>query len=108
MLYLDKIEDAQVLFVPRNGKIPDGEVKFVAFSTIDRSVEIDLPSINLDISALYMHLAVTVPDGCPTGEFEYTVTAGGEPVSTGLLIIGENFRMNQYEKTVTYEQYETE
>ena len=108
MLYLEKIEDAQVLFVPRNGKIPDGEVKFVAKSTVDLSVEIDLPSINLDISALYMHLAVTVPEDCPTGEFEYTVTAGGEKVSTGLLIVGEGFRPTQYEKSITYEQYETE
>lgn len=108
MLYLEKTEMAQVAHVPRNGKIPDVALSFKAKSTMNLSVVIDIPVINIDISALYMHLAVVVPDDAPTGEYEYTVTAGDEVMSTGLMMIGENFRTNQHEKTITYEQYETE
>ena len=106
MLYLQNTEEAQVLYVPRNGRIPEGDLVFKAKSTIDLETEIDLQVANLDISLIYMHLAVTVPQGCPNGEYEYTVSAGEEVVSTGLLIIGENFLPDQYNHTITYEQYE--
>ena len=108
MLYLQNTEEAQVLFVPRNGEIPSGDLVFKAKSTIDLATEIDLQVVDLDISELYLHLAVTIPDGCPNGEYEYTVLAGDEMVSTGLLIVGENSRPEQYNHEIEYEQYEAE
>lgn len=108
MLYLQNTEEAQVLFVPRNCEIPSGDLVFKAKSTIDLATEIDLPVVNLDVSGLYLHLAVTIPEDCPNGEYEYTVLAGDEVVSTGILIIGENSTPEQYNHTIEYDQYEAE
>ena len=105
---MQNTEEAQVLFVPRNGEIPEGDLVFKALSTIDRKTEIDIQVVNLDVSRLYLHLAVTVPEGCPTGEYEYTVSAAGETLSTGLLVIGEYSRPDEYNHEIEYEQYEAE
>ena len=108
MLYLQNTEEAQVLFVPRNGKIPDGDLVFKGRSTIDLATEIDIQVVDLNISDIYLYLSVIIPDGCPNGEYEYTVLAGDELVSTGLLIVGENSRPEQYNHEIEYEQYEAE
>lgn len=108
MLYLQNTEEAQVLFVPRNGEIPSGDLVFKGRNTIDLATEIDLQVVNLDVSGLYMHLAVVVPAGCPDGEYEYTVSAGGVAVSRGLLIIGERSLPDEFNHDVTYEQYNAE
>ena len=107
MLYLQNTEEAQVLYVPRNVAIPAGDLVFKAKSTIDLATEIELQVINLDVSGLYMHLAVVVPEGCPEGEFEYTVSAGGSVVATGLLIVGERSLPDEYNQEITYEQFES-
>lgn len=108
MIYLQNTGDAQVVFVPRNGKIPSGDLVFRAKSTIDLATEIDLQVINLNVSRLYMHLAVSIVGDVPNGEYEYTVKAGDEVLSTGLLIIGDTSRPDQYNQEITYEQYEAE
>lgn len=108
MLYLQNTEDAQVLFVPKNGDVPSGELDFKARSTIDLDTVIDVQVVDLNVSDLYMHLAVTIPDGSPAGEYEYTVSVGDEILSTGILVIGEQSLPSEYEKTITYEQYESQ
>lgn len=106
MLYLQNTQEAQFLLVPRNGEIPEGDLTFKAKSTIDLTLEIDLQVVNLDVSALYLHLAVIVPEGCPYGEYEYSVQVGTQTLSTGLLVVGELAKPEEYEKTIEYEQYE--
>jgi hypothetical protein len=106
MLYLQNTQEAQFLLVPRNGEIPEGDLTFKAKSTIDLTLEMDLQVVNLDVSALYLHLAVIVPDGCPVGEYEYSVQVGDQILSTGLLVVGELNKPSEYEKTIQYEQYE--
>ena len=108
MLYLQNIQEAQFLLVPRNGEIPEGDLTFKAKSTIDLTLEIDLQVVNLDVSALYLHLAVIVPEGCPIGEYEYNVQVGDQILSTGLLMVGEFDKPDQYEKPIQYEQYNAE
>ena len=108
MLYLLNTQDAQFLLVPRNGEIPEGDLTFKAKSTIDLTLEMDLQVVNLDVSALYLHLAVIVPDGCPVGEYEYNVQVGDQILSTGLLMVGEFDKPDQYEKPIQYEQYNAE
>ena len=108
MLYLEKNDEAQVLFVPRNGNPVEGGLVFRAKSTIDLTTEIDLPVVDLRISFIFLHIAVTVPEDAPTGEYEYTVTTGDDVVSTGLLIIGENSHPEQYNIAIEYDQYEAE
>lgn len=107
MLYLQNIQEAQFLLVPRNGEIPEGDLTFKAKSTIDLTLEMDLQVVNLDVSALYLHLAVIVPDGCPVGEYEYSVQVGSQILSTGLLVVGELNKPKEYNKTIQYEQYES-
>ncbi len=108
MVYLNNTTEAQVLFIPKDGAMADGDLIFRAKSTIDLETEIDLFVIDLQTSDLYFNLSLTLPEGVPVGEYEYTLTAGDEVMSTGLLVIGENFHPRQYEKDITYEQYETE
>ena len=107
MLYLQNTQEAQFLLVPRNGEIPEGDLTFKAKSTIDLTLEMDLQVVNLDVSALYLHLAVIVPEGCPVGEYEYSVQVGDQILSTGLLVVGELNKPSEYEKTIQYEQYES-
>ena len=108
MIYLQNTTESQVLFIPRDGATPQGNLVFKAKSTIDLAVEVNQAVIDLQTSNLYFRLAVALPAGLPTGEYEYTLLAGDTIVASGLLVIGENTHPNQYEKEITYEQYETE
>lgn len=109
MIYLQNTTESQVMFIPRsNGDIPQGDLVFKAKSTIDLEEEINQVVTDLQTSGLYYNLAVTLPAGLPDGEYEYSLSAGEILVSSGLLVIGENFRPSEYNKEVTYEQYESE
>ena len=108
MIYLRNTDESQVMFVPKGGTIPQGDLVFKAKSTIDLALEINEAVTDLRTSDLYFNLAITLPAGVPCGEYEYTLLAGIIQVSTGLLVIGENAQPRQYEKEITYEQYETE
>ena len=108
MIYLQNTTESQVMFIPRNGVTPQGDLVFKAKSTIDLEVEINQVVTDLQTSALYFNLAVTLNAGLPDGEYEYSLSAGEILVSSGLLVIGENGKPNEYNKVITYEQYETE
>lgn len=109
MLYLSNTTEAQAVYVPINGDVPSGELLFKGKSTIDLDTEIDLQVVDLQVSALYMYLSVILPEGVTPGEYEYTVSSqDNETLSTGLLVVGENSAPTQYEKSITYEQYQSE
>lgn len=108
MVYLQNSTESQVMFIPRNGVTPQGDLVFKAKSTIDLAVEIDQVVTDLQTSDLYFNLAVTLQAGLPNGEYEYSLTAGEILVSSGLLVIGDNSRPSEYNKNIVYEQYETE
>lgn len=108
MIYLQNISEAQVAFIPRNGMEPLGDLVFKAKSNIDLDVEVDQEVIDLGTSELYYNIAIELPEGIPTGEYEYTLYGGDQALSTGLLVVGEYARSGEYNKEITYEQYETE
>ena len=108
MIYLQNTSESQVVLIPRNGETPQGDLVFKAKSTIDLEVEINQVVTDLQTSDLYFNLAVTLNAGLPDGEYEYSLSAGEILVSSGLLVIGENSRSSEYNKDITYEQYETE
>ena len=108
MIYLQNTTESQVMFIPKNGKSPQGDLVFKAKSTIDLEVEINQVVTDLQTSDLYFNLAVTLNAGLPNGEYEYSLSVGEILVSSGLLVIGENVKPNEYNKVITYEQYETE
>lgn len=108
MIYLQNKTDSQVLFVPKNGAVPSGDLVFKAKSTIDLAVEVNQAVTDLQSSDLYFDLAIALPAGLPDGEYEYSLQAGDEILSSGLLVIGENSHPSEYNKEIQYEQYETE
>lgn len=108
MIYLQNIADPQVLFIPRLDVSPGGNLIFKAKSTIDLTTEILQNVIDLHTSELYYNIAVSIPNGLPNGEYEYTLTDGVNMLSSGLLIIGDLDSDSQYNKEITYEQYESE
>ena len=108
MIYLQNTTESQVLFVPKPGAVPGGDLVFKAKSTIDLAVEINRAVTDLQTSDLYFNLSIELPDGLPDGEYEYTILAGDIQVATGLLVIGENARPSEYNKEIQYEQYKTE
>ena len=58
----------------------------------------------------YFTFDVTLPEGIPDGEYEYTLQDDGVVLSTGIMTIqGRRDNQNeQYNKDILYEQYETE
>ena len=108
MIYLQNTTESQVMFIPRSDDVPQGDLVFKARSTIDLEVKIDEVVTDLQTTDLYFNLAISLPAGVPNGEYEYTLVVGETTLSTGILVIGENSRPSEYDKDITYEQYETE
>lgn len=107
MIYLTNISDAQILMIPKNGRIVTGEMSLVLRNTTDQQ-ETTLSVTDMNTSGLYFHLAVTLPEGIADGEYQYTLKNGNIQVSCGLLYIGDLQSPSQYERTITYQQYESE
>lgn len=107
MIYLTNISDAQILMIPKNGGIVTGEMSLVMRNTTDQQ-ETTLSVTDMNTSGLYFHLAVALPEGIADGEYQYTLKNGNIQVSCGLLYIGDLQSASQYERTITYQQYESE
>lgn len=57
-------------------------------------------------SSQYFTFDITLPEGIPDGEYEYTLTDGEVTLSTGIMTIsGKADHPEQYEKEIQYEQY---
>lgn len=107
MIYLMNISDAQILMIPKNGGIVTGEMSLVMRNTTDQQ-ETTLSVTDLNTSGLYFNLSVALPEGLADGEYQYTLKDGNIQVSCGLLYIGDLQSPSQYERTITYQQYESE
>lgn len=101
------ISDAQILMIPKNGGIVTGEMSLVLRNTTDQQ-ETTLSVTDLNTSGLYFNLAVALPEGIADGEYQYTLKNGNIQLSCGLLYIGDLQSASQYERTITYQQYESE
>lgn len=108
MIYLQNTTESQVMFIPKNGVTPQGGLVFTAKSTIDLDTKVNRAVTDLQTSDLYFNLAIALPAGLPNGEYEYSLSSGGVMLSTGLLVIGGYTNPSEYNKEITYEQYETE
>lgn len=107
MIYLKNISEAQTLMIPRNGEVAAQSLSLVLRNTTDHQGA-TLSVIDLNTSELYFNLAVVLPEGAANGEYHYQLMDGNILLSCGLLIIGEPQNPSQYEKTITYQQYESE
>ena len=79
-------------------------------NTIDHNVIYNQEVTDKGTSAKFYTLDITLPDGIPDGEYEYTLMDADGVLSTGIMtILGANrHRKTEYEKDVIYEQYETD
>ena len=107
MIYLKNISDAQILMIPRNGEIMNGEMTLVMRNTTDLQ-ETTLSVTDLNTSGLYFNLAVALPGGLADGEYQYSLKNGNIQVSCGILYVGDLQSPSQHETTITYKQYESE
>ena len=106
MIYLKNTTDAQTVFVPRDTD-HTGTLQFSARSTVGLDIPISATMLDLKVHRLCYALAVTLPEDIATGEYEYRLTAGGNLVSTGILVIQDGpAPTGQYNHSITYEQYE--
>ena len=108
MIYLQNVTDSQVVFVPKKGAVPSGDLVFKAKNTIDLAVEVNQVVTDLQTSNQYFNIAVSLPAGLPNGEYEYSILVDETIVASGLLVVGENSHPSEYNKEIQYEQYETE
>lgn len=109
MIYLQNTQEAQVVYVPRDNRMTiQGDLVFKAKNTINLVEEIDLYVSDLQLSDLYFYLAVILPEGVTDGEYEYELKFEDTILSSGLLVVGNLSKPDQYKKEIEYEQYETE
>ena len=104
MVYLSNTEEAQVLFVPRAEGENHDDLVLTIRNTISLS-ERTFGVIDLHTSDLYYRLAVELPAGVDSGEYEYQLKSGEEVLSKGLLIVTESSNTTEYNKNIQYEQY---
>lgn len=106
MIYLKNTTDAQTVFIPRDTDLT-GTLLFTARSTVGLDIPISATMLDLKVHRLCYALAVTLPEDIATGEYEYKLTAGGNLVSTGVLVVQDGpAPTGQYNQSITYEQYE--
>lgn len=106
MIYLNNTTDAQVVYIPRDTDL-SGTLQLTARSTVGLDIPITATMVDLKVHRLCYALALTLPEGITTGEYEYTLMAGGEKVSSGVLVVLDSIiNAEQYNKEITYEQYQ--
>lgn len=110
MIYLENKTDAQAAFIPRNGDTPGGDITLTLTSTVDLSTPLAVEVLDLNISRLYYDVAFRLPEGIADGEYRYRLTAGGQILSDGLMVVGAAPRgeapgVKQYVKETIYQQY---
>lgn len=104
MIYLDKTEQAQVLFIPKHRQAT-GKLVFRCKSSINQQAW-EKTVIDLQTSTYYHRISFIVPSEAPRGEYQYILSDDEGVLSNGILIIGENQKVIQYEKSTEYKQYE--
>lgn len=112
MIYLQNISGDQEVSIPWNG------IPFIGGAPLylDIKSTINLSSGEIPVSGLrrdriYAHVKISLPEGLPDGEYEYTLTSHADEdvaLSTGLLTIGGLTAPGEYEKSIEYEQYTAE
>ena len=106
MIYLNNTTEAQEVYIPRDTEFT-GALTMSLRSTVDLDTVLDATVLDLGVLRLYLSVAVQLPEGSPTGEYQYELKAGDNVVSTGLcIVLPDDGTPAQYENPITYEQYE--
>lgn len=107
MVYLKNNIEAQTLKIPRNGEMVSGIMSLYVENTTDHQC-FTLDVEDIKTSGLYFNLAVRIPEGIATGEYQYRLKDDDIIVSCGLIFIGDlkSPNQHQHEEIIKYKQYE--
>lgn len=106
MVYIKNTTESQRILLPKNVD-GEGQMDLRIWNTIDRE-GFTLEVSDIPMSRLYYNLAITLPQGLSDGEYEYSLELDGDVLSSGLMIIGESEGADEYNRKITYQQYERE
>lgn len=107
MIYIDSNKSTLIVYVPRNGVVVSAlaEVELKAVSTYDKTA-FEFTVASQETRGYMLRLVVGLPEGMGVGEYQYTLTAGEETISTGLLIVSEDsMEVLSYNREISYKQY---
>lgn len=113
MIYIGNITTPQTVYVPLalDGGQDMSAASFGLFSTVDLApVEVGGVEVRPAGRARnWLAVTLTLPEGLADGSYEYRITAEGQTVSSGCAQVGAyGAEIKQYEKDITYMQYERE
>lgn len=115
---------AQVVKIPRNvSNLPEGDYRIALRNNVGRgeielsnevgefnddfSLDFSITTGNSVIDTTLYHIVEWVWSRVPTmGEYTYTLYKGDVVVARGLMMVTEEREIGQYDKALTYEQYE--
>lgn len=84
-------------------------MKLTIKNTTDLNAILDTEVTDKGTSARFYTFDITLPEGIPDGEYEYTLQDDGLVLSTGIIKIqGKGGTDKQFNKEIAYKQYETE
>lgn len=108
MIYLRHTNEAQLLYVPKNGTDATENLRIFIEDTVDHNV-VTFEVVDIAVTERYFRFAVVVPDDVACGEYQYQLKSGDVCLSCGLLIVTDDEgQAKQYNKTIKYKQYESE
>lgn len=108
MIYLKHTTEAQVAYIPRDADAGQA-LRMTLRSTVDLDQIYDALVLDLAIHSRFYSIALQLPEGCPTGEYEYHFLSAGALVSSGVaVVVPDGNPAKQYDKPIQYEQYERE
>ena len=115
---------AQVVKIPRNvSSLPEGDYRITLRNNVGRgeielsnevgefnddfSLDFSITTGNSVIDTTLYHIVEWMWPNVPTiGEYAYTLYKGDVAVARGLMMVTEAREIGQYDKALTYEQYE--
>lgn len=106
MVYLENTTEAQPLFIPRSRADVFGRLTLALRSTVGLEIVVDAETIDLDTTPLYYRVAVALPEGTATGEYEYTLTDQTGTLASGVAYVGTLAQPTETDNTIQYEQTE--
>lgn len=106
MVYLENTTEAQPLFIPRSRADVFGRLTLALRSTVGLEIVVDAETIDLDTTPLYYRVAVALPEGAATGEYEYTLADETGILASGVAYVGTLAQPTETDNTIQYEQTE--
>lgn len=104
MIYLKRSADAQYICIPKT-RNASGELMLTLRNKINNNAFF-FTSVDSNSSWLYHMVMILLSDNMPNGEYEYTLVDNKGLLSSGIMVVGDQENIVEYNNTIEYEQYE--